>query len=240
MRFLSLTTWALAGSFIAPSFAAPAADKALVERQGPSDAPAALAFAQQLYVDIKQYTAIINSTASALTKKKDPASKAKAGKTFTAAIASINNLVVQTTTSIESLPGSPAVVTRRAPLESSNGNNNALEERQLNPLDPTGLATTLTLILLEVGGALNNIIAILGLSKFLHATPPLSWPMDVLAKKWAAHTAATLSFLGPLVASLSLLIASLIPVVDNILALVGALLNGVLGGLSLALAGLVL
>ena len=52
--------------------------------------------------------------------------------------------------------------------------------------------------------------------------------------------AATLSFLGPLVGSLSLLLASLVPVVNNLLALVAALLDGILGGLSLALAGLVL
>ena len=40
--------------------------------------------------------------------------------------------------------------------------------------------------------------------------------------------------------SLSLLLANLIPVVNNLLALVEAILDGVLGGLSLALAGLVL
>ena len=53
-------------------------------------------------------------------------------------------------------------------------------------------------------------------------------------------TAATLSFLGPLVASLSALLASLIPVVNNLLAVVEELVDGILGGLSLALAGLVL
>ncbi|KAL8846672.1 MAG: hypothetical protein Q9221_008258 [Calogaya cf. arnoldii] len=208
MHFLSLTTLALASSFITPSFAAPTAENALVERQTPTDAPAALAIVQQLYVDVKQYTAVINSTAADLSKKNKPADKAKAARTFTSAIASINALVVETTADIKALASSP--VTKRA-LESSV----ALEKRQINPADPTGLATTLTLILLEIGGALNNIIAILGLT-------------------------ATLSFLGPLVASLSLLLASLIPVVSSLLALVGALVNGVLGGLSLALAGLIL
>lgn len=52
--------------------------------------------------------------------------------------------------------------------------------------------------------------------------------------------AAALSFLGPLVLSLSGLLAALIPVVNNLLAIVQALLDGILGGLSLALAGLVL
>lgn len=55
-----------------------------------------------------------------------------------------------------------------------------------------------------------------------------------------SHTAATISFLGPLVGSLSLLLASLIPVVNNLLILVAAIVDGVLGGLSLALAGLFL
>ena len=54
------------------------------------------------------------------------------------------------------------------------------------------------------------------------------------------ETAATLSFLGPLVGSLSALIAALIPVVNNLLAVVQQLLDGILGGLSIALAGLVL
>lgn len=54
------------------------------------------------------------------------------------------------------------------------------------------------------------------------------------------YAAATLSFLGPLVGSLSLLLASLIPVVNNLLILVAAIVDGVLGGLSLALAGLFL
>ncbi|KAI4116711.1 MAG: hypothetical protein LQ345_002915 [Seirophora villosa] len=213
MHFFSLTTLALASSFITPSFTAPTSGiNPLVERQSPADAPAALAIVQKLYVDVKQYTAVINSTAAALSKESSPDNKAKAGRTFTAAIASINALVVDTTASVKSLPSS---ATKKRALESSSSSSAAVAKRQLNPADPTGLATTLTLILLEVGGALNNIIAILGLS-------------------------ATLSFLGPLVASLSLLLASLIPVVNDLLALVGALLSGVLGGLSLALAGLVL
>ncbi|KAL8646778.1 MAG: hypothetical protein Q9210_005938 [Variospora velana] len=194
MHFLYFTTLALASSFIAPSFAAPASDNnALAERQSPADAPAALAIVNQLYVDVKQYTAVIT----------------KAGQTFTAAIASINTLVVNSTAFIKALPGSP--VTNA--LESSTAV--ALAKRQVNPADPTGLATTLTLILPEIGRALNNIITILGLT-------------------------ASLSFLGPLVASLSLLLASLILVVSSILALVGALVNGILGGLNLAPAGLIL
>ena len=134
-------------------------------------------------------------------------------------------LVVETTSDIKALAGSP--VTKRA-LEPTN----AITERQVNPADPTGLAGTLTLVLLEIGGALNNIIAILGLSKFSLLLCTIVHADQCIA--------ATLSFLGPLVGSLSLLIASLIPVVNNLLALVGAILTGVLGGLSLALAGLII
>lgn len=61
MRLVSLTTLALASSFITPSFTAPAQENALVGRQGPSDAPAALAMVKQLYVDVKQYTAVIST-----------------------------------------------------------------------------------------------------------------------------------------------------------------------------------
>ena len=66
MRFLSLTSLALASSFIAPTFAAPTAENALVERQTPDDAPAALAIVQQLYVDVKQYTAVISTSSITL------------------------------------------------------------------------------------------------------------------------------------------------------------------------------
>lgn len=189
MHFLSLTTLALASSFINPSFSAPTHENALVERQGPTDAPAALALVNKLYVDVKQYTAVISkllpnryfpaaaprfvdanllsyftdSTAADLSKKNKPENKAKAAQTFTAAIASINTLVVKATSDIKALPGSPAA---KRDLEASN----ALAERQVAPFDPTGLATTLTLVLLEIGGALNNIIAILGLSEYSRLT----------------------------------------------------------------------
>lgn len=100
--------------------------------------------------------------------------------------------------------------------------------------DPaTGLPAELALIIEEIGGALNEIIATLGLSK--------STTLIFCRAKYADHgIAATLSFLGPLVASLSVLLASLIPVVNNLLTVVEELLDGILGGLSIALAGLVL
>ena len=62
MHFFSLATLALANSFIAPSFAAPTQENALDVRQTPADAPAALAIVKQLYVDVKQYTAVISTS----------------------------------------------------------------------------------------------------------------------------------------------------------------------------------
>ncbi|KAL8866071.1 MAG: hypothetical protein Q9174_006511 [Haloplaca sp. 1 TL-2023] len=188
MKFSSIL--AVASTFSALSFAAPSpSPNTLEKRLSPADEPAATSRMAALYTDIKQYTAIINSTADALSDSTNPLDAAAAGPKFTAAIASINALVVGATNDV---------------------NSGDLAKRQV---PAGGLPAQLALIIVEIGGALNRIIAILGLT-------------------------VTLSFLGPLVGSLSLLLASLIPVVSNLLAVVGALVNGVLGGLSLALAGL--
>ncbi|KAI4100312.1 MAG: hypothetical protein L6R37_005530 [Teloschistes peruensis] len=192
MQFLTL--FALAGAF-ASGLAAPAPEPALEKRLGPADEPKALARVTTLYSDVKQYTAVINSTAAGLGKTPTAAQQAAAGPVLKSAIASINSLVVATTSDIKG----GKLAKRQAPAGPPAG----------------GLPAQLALIIVEIGGALNQIIATLGLT-------------------------ATLSFLGPLVGSLSLLLASLIPVVNNLLALVAALVDGVLGGLSLALAGLVL
>ncbi|KAL8825091.1 MAG: hypothetical protein Q9191_004625 [Dirinaria sp. TL-2023a] len=190
MKFFSLLT--LAG-VLATGLAAPAPEPALERRLGPADEPAASARVSTLYADIKQYTAVINSTSASLGKAPTDAQKAAANPVYKSAIASINSLVAATTSDIKS---------------------GALAKRQLPP--PLGsLAAELALILAEIGGALNTIIASLGL-------------------------AATLALLGPLVATLSALLASLIPVVNDLLATVAGLLDGVLGGLSAALAALLL
>ena len=101
----------------------------------------------------------------------------------------------------------------------------------------TGLPAELALIIEEIGGALNEIIATLGLSTFSYS---LAQSFSCSSLITFSKIAATLSFLGPLVASLSGLLASLIPVVNDLLAVVEELLDGILGGLSAALAGLVL
>ncbi|KAK3069072.1 hypothetical protein LTR53_012869 [Teratosphaeriaceae sp. CCFEE 6253] len=76
------------------------------------------------------------------------------------------------------------------------------------------LAALVENLLLEVGGALNGIIGTLGLT--------------------------LLGSLNPLVGSLSALLLSLENVVDNLLTLVRELVDGLLTGLSVGLAGLVL
>ncbi|KAL8686804.1 MAG: hypothetical protein Q9218_006852 [Villophora microphyllina] len=190
MKFLSL--FAVAGSF-ASVLAAPAPEVALEKRLGPADEPKALARVTTLYNDIRQYTAVINSTAAAAGTTPTAAQKAAASPVFKSAIASINSLIVATTSDIKS---------------------GKLAKRQA-ATPAGGLPAELALVIEEIGGALNQIVATLGLT-------------------------ATLSFLNPLVGSLALLVASLIPVVNNLLAVVAALLDGVLGGLAATLAGLVL
>ncbi|KAK0508779.1 hypothetical protein JMJ35_009055 [Cladonia borealis] len=191
---------ALAASFSPFAFTAPTSENALVGRQTPADAPAALARLQTLFTSITPYTGQINSTAASLTPSSSEADKVAAGTTFTSTIASINSQVVDATNDIKAM----GAAKKRDVV--------AIEARQ-DAL--TGLPAELALIIEEIGGALNEIIATLGLT-------------------------ATLSFLGPLVSSLSALIASLIPVVNDLLAVVEELLDGILGGLSAALAGLVL
>ena len=134
-------------------------------------------------------------------------------------IASINTAVVGATASIKKTLASPPPSKREL----------ALSSRQA----AVSLPGELALIIEEIGGALNEIIATLGLSK-----PHL--PVLMIILQLINFEATTLSFLGPLVASLGALVASLIPVVNNLLVVLGALLDGILGGLSVALLGLVL
>jgi len=80
---------------------------------------------------------------------------------------------------------------------------------------PTAIALAIESILLDLSGTLNGVIASLGLTSLL-------------------------GFLTPLTTALSGLIAALEVVVDDLLAVVEELLNGILTGLIIALAGLVL
>ncbi|KAL8869731.1 MAG: hypothetical protein Q9174_004050 [Haloplaca sp. 1 TL-2023] len=226
MHFLSLSTLALAGFLTTPLLAAPTHENALVERAGPSDAPAALAMVQQLYADVKQHTAMISTSAGrfdwqqqlitdnvslfldstvAGLNKRDNIPDAK--KTLKASIASINGLVVKTTSDIKKLRG-------KRDLESPA----TLAERQLPPPPApadvaAALAGALMMLMAEIGGALNMIMAALGM-------------------------AATMPLLGPLTTSLNMLMMALMPVASNLMTLLGGLVDGLLGGLSGALGGL--
>jgi hypothetical protein len=151
----------------------------------------------QYGINISDLEINLDSTAASVTPSSSEAEKEAAGEAITSYIAAINAAVVDATNQVKALPTS----SKRADLV----------VRQT----ASSLATLVEELLLEISGALNNVIASLGLT-------------------------STLSFLGPLVASLSGLLLSLEVVVNNLLALVQQLLDGLLTGLSLALAGLVL
>jgi protein subunit release factor A len=145
------TYLAVASSFAPLAFAAPASDNALVERAlSPADEPAALARMETLFTTVTKYTAVINSTAKSLTSASTAAQNNTAGMTFKSNIASINSAVVAATKDVKALGGSKHHHERDV----------AIEERQA----AGGLPAELALIIMEIGGALNMIIATLGLS----------------------------------------------------------------------------
>ena len=103
--------------------------------------------------------------------------------------------------------------------------------RQLNV---NALAGAVTTLLMDISGALNNVISALGLSmssfrNFLMNIERLTYPL-----------AQALAFAQPLVIALSNLLLALEVVVNNLLQIVRQLVDGLLIGLSAALAGLVL
>jgi hypothetical protein len=81
--------------------------------------------------------------------------------------------------------------------------------------DATAIADLIAMLLLELSGTLNGVIAALGLESLL-------------------------GFLDPLTTGLSGLILALEVIVDGLLVAVGILVDGILTGLSVALAGLTL
>lgn len=138
------TCLAIASSFAPLALAAPAPDNVLAKRLSPADEPAAIARMDTLFTDITRYTAVINSTAASLSSETTAADNATAATTFTSVIASINGLVVDATNDVPNL------------------SKRELVERQTTPAG--GLPAELALIIEEIGGALNMIIATLGLS----------------------------------------------------------------------------
>lgn len=105
------------------------------------------ALIQSLYSEIQQYTSVINSTAASVNSDSSDADKTAAGDTITSAISSINSAVVSTTSQVQALGGSKRDI---------------LAARQ----DTGELATLIENLLLDISGALNNVISSLGLSKW--------------------------------------------------------------------------
>ncbi|KAM0800269.1 hypothetical protein BDR22DRAFT_821754 [Usnea florida] len=147
MKTSFIACLALANSF---AFAAPAVDSALVDRAtvSPYYAPS-LAILTSLYSDIQQYTAVMNATSATL-KPNTPSQNTPAlTATYKSNIASINTAVTGATANVKKTLASPPPAKRDL----------ALASRQA----AVSLPGELALILEEIGGALNEIIATLGL-----------------------------------------------------------------------------
>jgi len=196
MRTSFFTLFALGGLF-ASSIASPIASSADIEKRqtGPT---AALVLLDDLFATIQTYTGTINSTVAGINSESTAAEKASASAIVNQAVSGITASVANSAVSAGSLS---AVKAR------------ALQGRQAT--STTAIAAAIEMILLELSGTLNGVIAALGLTSLL-------------------------GFLTPLTTALSQLIAALEVVVDDLLVIVEELLNGILTGLSLALAGLVL
>ncbi|EGX45608.1 hypothetical protein AOL_s00169g214 [Orbilia oligospora ATCC 24927] len=203
MKFFgsSIFTFGLiAGSFFTSAAVIPAEKAALapIEKRA-VDLNTAIGIVQSVYTKVQVVTGKINSTVAGLSNPVNPVEGAAAALEFNTAITEITAIV---TGGIAEINGA-----------ASNPVSRALAVRQATSTDLAGLVTNL---LLEISGALNGILAVLGLQALLAGT------------------------LGGLVAALSALLLALVPVVDNLLELVRRLLDGLLIGLSAALAGLII
>ncbi|MCJ1225884.1 hypothetical protein MMC12_002533 [Toensbergia leucococca] len=169
----------------------PTSDTGLVKRASdPMD------IVTSLYSTVQTHDAQINSTTAAYKSDTTPAEKNAAADSIHSNVKSMTAAVVASTAEVNALP------------------NRSLDKRQA-PASTTALAGILENILLDIGGALNGVIADLGLT-------------------------TTLAFAGPLVTALGNLLVALDVVVDDLLAVVKQLVDGLLLGLGAALDGLVL
>jgi len=155
----------------------------------------AYSIVQGLYTEVQTYTGALNATAKSVSSSSSASQKSAAVASAGASITSITKAINAATAQIKAIPKKRDLLKRQA--------------------DATALATLVFDLILDISGALNNIIATLGLTSLL-------------------------SFLTPLVASLSGLLLSLEVVVNNLLALVQQLVDGLLTGLSVGLAGITL
>ncbi len=207
ISFLALPLLAFAAPAPAP-VAASEVESAPVERR---QIASAYSIVSDLYTEIQQYTGNINATAATITSSSTTHQKKVAAKTFRENIREITSAV-------------------RAAKKQTDALSPASKEKRQTEAALAGLVENL---LLEISGALNNIIGTLGLSELQSREH---------AEKIHANMvlASLLGSLNPLVSSLSALLLSLEAVVNNLLAVVQQLLDGLLTGLSVGLAGLTL
>lgn len=140
-----MTLFALGGMF-AGALAAPAAnvESSLVQKRDNNTQAADVLV--DLYANVQVYTGTINSTTAALNADSTAADNATAS-------AIVNDAVANITAAVNvAIPNINALAKR------------ALIERQ--SVDPTAIGALLSNILLDISGALNNVIATLGLSMF--------------------------------------------------------------------------
>ncbi|KAI9811240.1 MAG: hypothetical protein M1827_005572 [Pycnora praestabilis] len=181
----SFTSLIALSGFFAGVFSAPTVEVAGIEKRQTSSA---ISIVSSLYATVQQHTGAINSTTSTLTSSSSAAEKAAAQASIQSAISSITTAVQGSTSQIHTLAKS-----------NKRDVSTGLEVRQA--ADTNELAALVEDLLLDISGALNNIIATLGLTGLLN-------------------------FLTPLVGSLSNLLLALEVVVNNLLAIVQALLDG--------------
>ena len=223
VSFLALAS-AFVGVFSAPTSDVGLVERELLERELVERAADPTALMHSLYSTVQGYTAQISmhstlvsssiltdhhldSTAAGINAQSSPLDKAKASFVIQQHINSIAIAVEQSTTQVKTISHAK----RQAP-------------------DPAAIAALVETILLDISGALNKVIAALGLCKYLR--------IALLADSTNQDSAAVLGLVAPLTAALSALLLALEVVVNDLLALVQGLLDGLLVGLSLALAGL--
>ncbi|TKA62433.1 hypothetical protein B0A49_09323 [Cryomyces minteri] len=118
----------------------------------------AYSIVDSLFSDIKQYTGAINATAAGLSSSSTQADNATAAAAYRSNVKQMTKRINDATKKVNAL---------------SKSTPSNLEARQAT--SPTALATLVTNLLLEVGGALNQIIGTLGLSR---SPPPFAKPCD--------------------------------------------------------------
>ncbi|KAL9051036.1 MAG: hypothetical protein Q9162_006259 [Coniocarpon cinnabarinum] len=212
LSLLTLSSTAIAGAVL-PS-AAQAGAAALAKRAPVDDA---YGIVSNLYTQIQTFTGSINSTAGSISPDSSQADKDAATSSVGEQLSSLTSAVDAATAQVNGL--------------SAAGSDAKLMARE-SSATPDDLALLIEKLLLEISGALNKIIADLGLGRW-------SCRIDAFFHTNKCEV-PLLAFLKPLVASLSKLLLALDKVVDQLLKLVKELVDGLLVGLSIGLAGLIL